>query len=266
MGDGFRVFATGEVVTAAQVNGYLMEQAVMTFASAAARTAAVATPEEGMVSYLTDTNLLYFYDGSAWSQIPATVNIRKNSAGTVYARPRVNFIEGGNVTLTVVDDGSEVDVTIAAAAGASAAVIKSADESVSASTTLQDDNELLLPLLANTDYTFTAWLHITMDRDFDIKVAFTVPAAASISWAGIHNNDAATPATLPLALVTASGTSTTLLGQTSGATNVHTALLSGTVRTGANAGNLTLQFAQGTSGANASTVKAGSSLRVDAGT
>ena len=65
-GLGFRTFVSGEVLTAANVNGYLMEQAVMVFASASARTTALPTPSEGMVSYLTDTNATQFYDGAAW--------------------------------------------------------------------------------------------------------------------------------------------------------------------------------------------------------
>jgi hypothetical protein len=42
------------------------------------------------------------------------VGVRKNSTGSVFTRSRLNFIEGSNVTLTVADDGTEVDVTIAA--------------------------------------------------------------------------------------------------------------------------------------------------------
>ena len=44
------------------------------------------------------------------------VYVRKNSV-LVGNRNRVNFIEGSNVTLTVADDGDEIDVTIASAGG-----------------------------------------------------------------------------------------------------------------------------------------------------
>ena len=40
--------------------------AVQAFANAAARTAAIPTPTEGMVSYLNDQNELDIYDGAAW--------------------------------------------------------------------------------------------------------------------------------------------------------------------------------------------------------
>lgn len=68
-GAGFRTFVDGDVLSAAQVNTYLMEQAVMVFADASARTTALPTPSEGMVTYLADTNVLEVYDGSSWVSI-----------------------------------------------------------------------------------------------------------------------------------------------------------------------------------------------------
>jgi hypothetical protein len=64
-GLGFKDFVTGEVLTAADVDGYLM-QGVWVFASAAARSAAVTSPQEGNYSFLKDTNSTEYYDGSAW--------------------------------------------------------------------------------------------------------------------------------------------------------------------------------------------------------
>ena len=65
-GLGYKEFATGDVLTAADANGYLASQVVMVFASAAARTSAIASPQEGMISYLKDTNATEYYSGSAW--------------------------------------------------------------------------------------------------------------------------------------------------------------------------------------------------------
>jgi len=65
-GLGFKEFTTGDVLTAADANGYLASQVVMVFASAAARTSAIASPQEGMISYLKDTNATEYYSGSAW--------------------------------------------------------------------------------------------------------------------------------------------------------------------------------------------------------
>jgi hypothetical protein len=52
---------------ASDVNTYLMDQSVMTFASSAARGSAIATPVEGMVTYLEDSNSLQLYDGDGWT-------------------------------------------------------------------------------------------------------------------------------------------------------------------------------------------------------
>ena len=80
-GAGYKLFATGDVLTAAQVNTYLMQQTVMVFASSAARTSALSgVLAEGMVSYLQDTNTLEVYDGAAW--IGATGDITALTAGT----------------------------------------------------------------------------------------------------------------------------------------------------------------------------------------
>lgn len=68
-GAGFRTFTDGQVLTAAQVNNYLMEQSIMVFATAAARTTALPTPSEGMFTYRTDANVLEYYDGAAWQPI-----------------------------------------------------------------------------------------------------------------------------------------------------------------------------------------------------
>jgi hypothetical protein len=68
-GLGFKEFTTGDVLTAADANGYLASQVVMVFASAAARTSAIASPQEGMIAYLKDTNSTEYYSGSAWVAI-----------------------------------------------------------------------------------------------------------------------------------------------------------------------------------------------------
>ena len=68
-GLGYKEFTTGDVLTAADANGYLASQVVMVFADSAARTSAIASPQEGMISYLKDTNSTQYYSGSAWVAI-----------------------------------------------------------------------------------------------------------------------------------------------------------------------------------------------------
>jgi len=61
-----KTFVSGELLYASDVNTYLMNQAVMVFADAATRTAAITSPSEGMVTYLSDVNNFNVYDGASW--------------------------------------------------------------------------------------------------------------------------------------------------------------------------------------------------------
>ena len=63
---GYKDFVAGDPLTAAQVDGYLMAQSVMTFASSAARTSAYPSPSEGNLCYLADTNDFQIFDGTSW--------------------------------------------------------------------------------------------------------------------------------------------------------------------------------------------------------
>ena len=106
-GQGFKTFTTGEVLTATDVNGYLM-QGVLVFASAAARNAAITSPQEGQFAFTKDTNGLWYYDGAAWVASGATGDIEGVTAGT--------GISGGGTSGTVtvsIDTSVTVDKTTA---------------------------------------------------------------------------------------------------------------------------------------------------------
>jgi hypothetical protein len=82
-GAGYKLFTTGSVLTAAQVNTFLQEQTVMRFANATARTTALSgVLAEGMMSYLDDTNSVEVYNGSAWVSVGSTGDITGVTAGT----------------------------------------------------------------------------------------------------------------------------------------------------------------------------------------
>jgi hypothetical protein len=89
-GLGFKTFTTGEVLTAADTNGYLM-QGVNVFADAAARTAAITSPQEGQMSYLKDTNSTEYYSGAAWAAIGSSGGMTLLSTTT---------LTGASVTLS----------------------------------------------------------------------------------------------------------------------------------------------------------------------
>ena len=130
-GLGRKVWGAGDVLAAADVNGYLMDQAVMVFADATARTAAIAAPTEGMVTYLSDTNVLYLYDGSAWEAVDttasglATLVVDATTARTLTSADSgktIQFTSASAVTITVdastdIPVGGRVDI-LADGAGA----------------------------------------------------------------------------------------------------------------------------------------------------
>jgi hypothetical protein len=85
-GLGFKTFTTGEVLTSADTNGYLM-QGVLVFADAAARDAAITSPQEGQFAYLKDTNVTTYYTGSAWANLDTTgmTNPMTTTADMIYS-------------------------------------------------------------------------------------------------------------------------------------------------------------------------------------
>ena len=103
-GAGYKLFNTGDVLTAAQVNEYLMQQTVMVFANASARTTALSgVLAEGMLSYLKDTNKVYVYDGSAWLDVSSEIPSQTGNSGKYLTTDGTNAswgtISAGGMTL-----------------------------------------------------------------------------------------------------------------------------------------------------------------------
>jgi hypothetical protein len=103
-GAGYKLFNTGDVLTAAQVNTYLMQQTVMVFADASARTTALSgVLAEGMLSYLQDTNKVYVYDGSAWLDVSSEIPSQTGNSGKYLTTDGTNAswatVSGGGMTL-----------------------------------------------------------------------------------------------------------------------------------------------------------------------
>lgn len=114
-GLGRRTFAAGEVLTASNVMGYLQDQAVMNFAGTASRGSAIASPSEGMVSYLADTNLIEVYNGSAWKQISATTGNILQVVSTVYNTTQgtsSNSFVTSNLSTTITPKSSSSKILI----------------------------------------------------------------------------------------------------------------------------------------------------------
>ena len=128
---GYRNFLTGEVLTAANVNDFLMEQSVMTFADAAARDAALAPVlREGMVAYLQDTDTPTYYDGSAWQEFtPSSLDASVITTGTFDAA-RIPNLDASKTTSGVFDIAR---IPNAAKAGIGSNVVQAVSTTTSAS-------------------------------------------------------------------------------------------------------------------------------------
>jgi hypothetical protein len=64
-------------------------QGVLVFASAAARDAAITSPQEGQFAYLKDTNVTTYYTGSAWANLDTTgmTNPMTTTGDMIYSSP-----------------------------------------------------------------------------------------------------------------------------------------------------------------------------------
>jgi len=107
---GWKNWAVGEVVTEPDFQTYVQNQVVQVYAGTASRGTTLGTAvEEGMVSYLEDTNAVEVYDGAAWVSI-ATGDITAVTAGTGLTGGgtsgsvtlNVNYVAVGSAILTEV--------------------------------------------------------------------------------------------------------------------------------------------------------------------
>lgn len=125
-GAGFKTFNTGDILTANDVNTYLMQQTVMVFDNATARTAAIATPSEGMFSYLKDTNLTYRYDGSAWlSDAGTTSPLTTKGDVWTYSTTDARLGVGANGTVLTADSAETTGLKWAAVTSGGMTIIAS---------------------------------------------------------------------------------------------------------------------------------------------
>jgi len=81
-GLGRKVFTAGDVLTASDVQNYMMDQSVMNFAGTAARSSAIATPTDGMVTYNQATDSIEAYNGTAWIGMSGMQLVKKQDVGT----------------------------------------------------------------------------------------------------------------------------------------------------------------------------------------
>jgi len=186
-GAGIKLFTQNSVLTAVDVNTYLMDQSILVFASDAARTAAFPgggnSPSlaEGMVSYLKDTDKLYYYPaGGPWTEIGAQVD----DGEIVTAK-----IADSAVTSAKIADGAIVNADVNASAAIAYSKLNLGTSIVNAdvSTTAAIDLGKLAD--ATIDEKSTSYTLVLTDKNKFIKMnitstanTVTVPTNASVAF------------------------------------------------------------------------------------
>ncbi len=130
-------------------------------------------------------------------------------------------------------------------------IVKSADESVTSSTTLQNDNELLFAVGASETWVFTLCIFATAATASDLKMDITVPSGANVSW--LHSRSFGSTSGFPVFNAHESGGAGAVSYD---AEAKRGTMIFGTVVNSTNAGNVQLRWAQNSSGGTATTVHA----------
>jgi hypothetical protein len=135
---------------------------------------------------------------------------------------------------------------------------KTADQSVTSSTTLVDCTTMTLPLLANEIWQFTFNVLFDAATAADIKLGFTFPTSGRIDATSFWLGSTDLSQMAAWSGTTTPSTAFTFAGQ---AADVRMLMpISGIFTNSTNAGNLQLQFAQATSNATATRVFANSTV------
>jgi hypothetical protein len=141
-GAGYKLFSTGDVLSASDVNTYLQQQTVMVFASAAARTTALASVlAEGMVTYLKDTDVVEIYTGAAWVSLDdpnAIQNSLLTAKGSIVTATGAStpsaLAVGTNTQVLTVDSTTATGLKWATPAAASSGLTLVSSTSISGAT------------------------------------------------------------------------------------------------------------------------------------
>lgn len=138
------------------------------------------------------------------------------------------------------------------------AVRKTATEQVTSSTTLQNDDELLLSVAANSTYEFSGMLIFDGATAGDLKYQFTGPASATLDAVANQITEAGTISSSDQ-VIGFNISTPVITGAVGTGTNVHVPM-SGILVVAGTAGTFQLQWAQGTSSVTGTRIFANSYL------
>ncbi len=178
---GFKTFATGDVLTAADTNGYLM-QGIWVFANSTARDAAVTSPQEGNSCYLKDTDVIQVYSGSAWVTKSGGSPLTTKGDVYTYSTTDARLAVGANDTVLTADSTAATGLKWATPSGSTATIAQIATGTLSgASVTISS--------LSAYDQLFIQLTNVYMSTDTGMSVLINNNTGASnYSWNGFSIN------------------------------------------------------------------------------
>jgi hypothetical protein len=190
------------------------------------------------------------------NSMATTIDAKGDLIGGTGADAFARLAVGANGTILTADSAEATGMKWAAAAGGGAtilSVIKSADQSVTSNTSPVNDSQLKFAVAANEKFLFQVWLYTTSANSTPCMVyTASGPSGSTVVWS-------------PPDVYTSAGGTANSTGATGGTTlthfvdgNTRIAVMFGTITNGSTAGDLQIQWAQNTSSATATTVKAGS--------
>jgi len=136
------------------------------------------------------------------------------------------------------------------------AVVKPTSESVTSSTTLQNDDHLVLAVAANASYEFSCQLFYIAAAGGDIKWTWSVPAGSAITYQALHNEGGG----VGLSNACLAYGDTDVITAAGGGSPVECVRMTGTLNTSSTTGNVQLRWAQNASSGTATQVRGNSSL------
>jgi hypothetical protein len=100
-GLGRKVFVAGEILQAAELQGYAVDQSVMVFDDSGARGSAIPSPSEGMVTYRKDDDLVEVFNGSAFTPVGRVLQVVSTTKTDNFTTTSTSLVDITGLTASI---------------------------------------------------------------------------------------------------------------------------------------------------------------------